>query len=142
MTECIFCKILRGTALASIVLHDERCCAFMDIHPLNPGHVVIVPTYHASSLADLDDISGAAMFQAALRIVRALRRSPIVSDGFNVFLADGAVAGQDVFHVHLHVRPRRVGDGFGSRYPADWSTRAWPSRTALDAVAQEIRQHL
>jgi len=140
MTACVFCDILAFESPSSVVFRDDLCCAFMDIHPVNPGHVLIVPTDHAASLAELDERSGAHMFQIAQRIAGALRRSGLRCEGVNLFLADGSAAGQEVFHVHLHILPRYRGDGFGFRFGPDYDRR--PAREDLDATAHQIRARL
>ncbi len=112
---CIFCAIVAGEAPSSRVYDDDRVVAFMDIRPASPGHLLVVPRRHATYLADLDPEDGAAMFRAAQRIAAAVRASDLRPEGINLFLADGEVAGQEVFHVHLHVLPRHHGDGFGVR---------------------------
>jgi histidine triad (HIT) family protein len=137
VSTCVFCDILAGKLLSSIVFRDDLCCAFMDIRPVNPGHVLVIPTYHASSLAELDEESGARMFRAAQRIAEAMRRSGLKCEGVNLFLADGAAAGQEIFHVHLHVVPRYAGDGFGLRFGPDYGSR--PGRAKLDEIAGKIR---
>ena len=132
--SCVFCRIVAGEAPASVVFEDELTLAFMDIRPVTPGHLLVVPRDHATHLADLPAATGGAMTQTAMRCAAALRASAIETDGINLFLADGAAAGQVVFHTHLHVLPRSVGDGFGLsiRYgPA-------PSRAALDEQASQI----
>lgn len=138
--SCVFCKIISGQAPASVVYEDELVLAFMDIQPVNPGHVLITPRVHASLLADLDPEVGGYLFRVAMRLAAALRRSPVRCEGINLFLADGAVAGQQVGHVHLHVVPRFQGDGFGLHFGPDYARR--PSRETLDEVAVAIRQEL
>jgi histidine triad (HIT) family protein len=140
MSTCVFCDIVAGKAPASIVLKDDLCCALMDIRPVNPGHTLVIPTCHASFLAELDEASGAHMFSIAQRIAQALRRSGLRCEGVNLYLADGAAAGQEVFHVHLHVLPRYTGDGFGLRFGPAYGHR--PNRAELDDVAGRIRQAL
>jgi len=142
MSTCIFCDILAGKLPSSIVFQDDLCCAFMDIQPVNPGHVLIIPTYHAPSLAELDEKSGARMFNIAQRMAKALRirNSGLRCEGVNIFLADGAAAGQDVFHVHLHVFPRYTDDGFGFRFGPEYGHR--PTRAELDGIAGKIRRAL
>jgi histidine triad (HIT) family protein len=80
-------------------------------------------------------VTGARMFMVAMRLARALRASGLCCEGINLFLADGEAAFQEVFHTHLHVIPRFVGDTF--RIDADWSST--PSRAELDDVATRIR---
>ena len=136
MDDCIFCAIVAGRAPASVVHADERCTAFMDIQPVNAGHVLVVPNRHAVFLADLDPEDGARMFRVAQRIAGALRVSGLRCEAVNLFLADGEAAGQDVFHVHLHVIPRYLGDGFGLRFSPTYGTR--PPRAELDRIARQI----
>jgi histidine triad (HIT) family protein len=112
----------------------------MDIQPVNAGHMLIIPTRHASSLAELDEESGAHMFRVAQRVAKALRNSGLKCEGVNLFLADGAAAGQEVFHVHLHVLPRYAGDGFGFRFGPQYGHR--PTRTELDEIADKIGRAL
>jgi histidine triad (HIT) family protein len=132
---CAFCQIVAGAVPASKVHEDEQVLAILDIHPVNPGHVLVLPKQHHPSLEDLPEAVGARLFTIAQRTATAIRRSGLRCEGVRFTLADGAAAGQDVFHLHLHVIPRFVGDSY--RVIADWS--ASPSREELDAVAQTIR---
>lgn len=131
---CIFCGIARGEAEASLVHEGPRTLAFLDIAPVTPGHLLVVPRAHASSLSELDPDDGSEMFRVAQRLAAALRRSGLRCEGVNLFLADGAAAGQEVFHAHLHVLPRYDGDGFGvhARFGS-------PSRDQLDDHAATLR---
>jgi diadenosine tetraphosphate (Ap4A) HIT family hydrolase len=140
MPGCIFCEIVAGRAPANFVYRDERCVAFMDIQPITPGHLLVVPVQHAASLAELDLGAGEHVFQVAQRMAAALRRSGIRCEGIDLFLADGAVAGQTVFHVHMHVIPRFAGDGFGLRFPPGYGRR--PAGAELDAQAAQIAAQL
>ncbi|GAB4579926.1 MAG: HIT family protein [Anaerolineales bacterium] len=137
MTDCIFCKILAGELPASFVYRDETCAAFMDIQPINPGHVLVIPHRHAANLAELDPAIGGQLFQIGQQIAAALYASGIPCEGVNYFLADGEAAGQEVFHVHLHVFPRFEGDGFGLKLSPKYFQL--PEREELDRVAQRIR---
>ena len=137
MTDCIFCRIAEGRAPASVVYDDERALAFMDIRPVNPGHLLVIPRAHAAGLSDLDPEVGAHLFKVAMRVAAALRCSGVQCEGVNLFLADGKVAFQEVFHVHLHVIPRFAGDGFRLKFGPDYGRQ--PSRSALDEMAANIR---
>ena len=110
-TPCPFCDIIAGKLPASIVYRDDQCFAFMGINPINPGHVLVAPLRHAAGLAELDEPSGAHLFTIAQRIAGAQRARLPECRGVNLLLADGKAAGQEVFHVHLHVIPRRENDG-------------------------------
>jgi histidine triad (HIT) family protein len=136
-TGCVFCAIASGHADASVVYSDEHVVAFMDIRPVTRGHLLVVPRRHFVGLTDLDPEDGARMFRTGQRMAAALRRSALPSEGVNLFLADGRVAGQEVFHVHLHVLPRNRGDGF--RVSADWR---FPPRDELDEHAATLRAAL
>ena len=135
MDGCVFCEIVAGESPASIVHEDDRALACMDIRPVTSGHLLVVPTRHATYLADLDEESGGHLFRVGMRLAGALRGSGLRCEGINLFLADGAAARQEVFYVHLHVFPRFAGDAF--RIDADWSVA--PPCAELDAIAARIR---
>ena len=107
--DCIFCKILAGESDVSLVYQDEICTATMDIQPVNPGHMLVIPNRHAAYLADLKEEEGAQIFRVAQRLAAALRQSGVKCEGVNFFLADGEAAMQEIFHLHLHVFPRYQG---------------------------------
>ena len=133
--SCVFCEIIAGRAESSLAYEDEHVIAFMDIRPLTPGHVLVVPRVHADCLEALDEELGARLFRVGHRLARALRRSGLPCEGVNLFLADGEAAFQEVFHVHLHVLPRTPRDGF--RIKAAWRR---PGRAELDLAAEQVRQ--
>ena len=135
--KCIFCEILAGRAEASFLYRDEVVAAFMDIRPVNAGHVLVIPIRHAASLAELDEGDGRQMFSVAQRVAAALRKSGMPCEGVNLFLADGQAAGQEVWHVHLHVFPRFSGDGHHMRFsPAYFMPH---TRDEMEATAEKIR---
>ena len=136
MDRCVFCEIVGGRSPSSVVFRDERCVAFMDIQPVNPGHLLVVPIEHAAILSELDEDVGAHVFRVAQRLASALRASGLRCEGINLLLADGEAAGQDVFHVHLHVFPRFNGDGFGLRFGPNYANK--PNRQELEAAAQRV----
>ena len=109
----------------------------MDIQPVNPGHVLVIPRVHAAYLSELDKEIGAHLFRVAMQVGEALRRSGVRCEGVNLFLADGEAAGQELFHVHLHVSPRFADDGFGLRHGPNNFLMA--SRSSLEAIAQQIK---
>jgi len=135
---CIFCTIARREASASIVCEDERTLAFLDIRPINPGHTLVIPKAHAAMLADLSPEDGGGIFRTGMRVAAALRGSGVRCEGVNFHLADGEVAGQEIFHVHLHVYPRYSGDGVGLRMGPRYG--AMPSRAELDGRATTMRK--
>ena len=140
MGNCKYCDIVSNKSLATFVHREEYVSVFMDIQPINTGHLLVVPNAHASYLADLDPDTGAQMFRVAQEMAQSLRCSGLKCEGVNLFLADGKAAMQDVFHVHLHVIPRFNGDGFGLTLPDDYSKK--PSRSEIELAAEGIRNAL
>ncbi len=132
---CIFCEIVAGRAGASVVYEDDRVLAFLDLFPIVEGHILVIPKAHAAYLADMDAEDGAQVFRVGQMLAQAVRDSGVRCEGVNLFLSDGAVAGQEVFHVHLHVLPRYTGDRFGLRIEG----RGSPTREELAAIAERIR---
>jgi diadenosine tetraphosphate (Ap4A) HIT family hydrolase len=135
MPECVFCRLVSGQAEVSVVYEDERTMAFMDIEPFVPGHVIVVPRRHAERLADLDVEDGAQLFRVGQLAAAALRASDLRCEGVNFLLADGAAAGQDVFHTHLHVFPRHPDDGLEVQVSPSRSVR---QRDELDQTARAL----
>jgi histidine triad (HIT) family protein len=138
MSDCIFCRILAGELPATFLHRDELVAAFMDIQPVNPGHLLVVPVRHGAGLGDIDAATAARLMEVAHVMTAALRASGLRCEGVNLFLADGEAAMQEVFHVHLHVFPRWKGDGFGLRFGPNYADR--PSRAELEAAASRIRE--
>jgi histidine triad (HIT) family protein len=108
--QCIFCKIVRKVAPAHVVHEDERTLVFMDLFPAADGHVLIIPKRHATNLLDCEDADLAAVGARSRRVADAMRRV-LGLEGIGVFQLNGAVAGQTVFHYHVHLIPRRRGEG-------------------------------
>lgn len=140
MSHCIFCEILAGHAEGSFVYRDDLCAAFLDIHQPTAGKLLVVPNRHATYLADLPAETGGHMFEVAQQLAAAQRRSGLPCEGVNLFLSDGRAAGQDVFHVHLHVLPRFAGDGIVLRFGPGHDH--YPPRAELERLAAQIRTGL
>ncbi len=144
LRECGFCRIVAGKAEGSFLFRDERVAAFMDIMPVNTGHLLVIPIRHAVHLSDLDPADGARIFEVGQSLAAALRESDgtggLKCEGVNFFLADGERAGQEVPHVHLHVIPRFRGDGFSLKLPPGYGRRV--ARSELDRIAAAIKAGL
>lgn len=140
MENCIFCQIVEGKIPASIVYRDNLCVAFMDIKPINPGHVLVIPIKHSTYIEEMDKETGERMFTVAKQIAGGLKKTTIKHEGYDLFLANGESAGQEVFHVHLHIIPRYKGDGFGFKFGPNYNNP--PKRDELEKTAKEIREHL
>ena len=133
--DCTFCDLIKGAAEVSICHEDADAIAFMDIQPVNPGHVLVVPREHYSSLLDVPPEIGVHLFRETMRLAAAVRRVTGCDD-MNLVVNSGAAAGQDEPHYHVHIIPRRPEDGFGIPLPFDGSVM--PDRTQLDAMAARI----
>jgi len=111
MKNCVFCKIAAGEIPARKIYEDELVLAFMDISPINKGHVLVVPKAHHTSVATIQEDLAGRIFLVASRLGVAMKRG-LEADGYNLHLSDGTCAGQVVMHAHMHVVPRWTDDGF------------------------------
>lgn len=109
---CIFCAIVNDPSQSEVVWEDETALAFMDISPTTAGHVLVIPREHHTALTDLPPETAAHMMRVGQRIAQGLRASELNCQGINLWLSEGAVAFQEIFHSHLHVVPRYEDDGF------------------------------
>ena len=137
MADCIFCKIASGAVPAAKIYEDDLVFAFLDIGPINPGHVLVIPKEHHESASTIPEATAGRMFRVGARIGIALKRLDAY-DAYNLHLADGTAAGQVVMHAHLHVIPRGVNDQF------HWNWRQIPYEVdaAKEALQAEIQKHL
>ena len=110
MTDCVFCKIAEGNALASIVYEDDNFIALMDAYPLTEGHCLVIPKSHAVRLDDLNAKHRAKLFNIGHKIVEAQKKIGLGVHGTNILLNDGKAANQTIPHLHLHLIPRSSGD--------------------------------
>jgi histidine triad (HIT) family protein len=134
-TQCTFCDLIQGAAEVSVCHEDADSIAFMDIQPVNAGHVLVVPRAHYNSLLDVPTEIGLHLFQVTMKLAGAIRRVTGCDD-MNIVVNSGAAAGQDEPHYHVHIIPRRMNDGFDISLPFNGS--AMPDRTVLDAVAVQL----
>jgi histidine triad (HIT) family protein len=101
MDDCIFCKIIKGEAPSYIVDENADVLVFLSLD----NHPLVVPRQHVEALYDLDDATGAALMRETVRVTRALKEG-LACDGVYLTQANGSAAGQDVFHLHIHLYPR------------------------------------
>ena len=113
---CIFCKIVQGQLPSAKVLETDEAVAFLDIHPVIPGHTLLVPRAHHAHLSDLPDLIAAHAGSLLPRLCRAIRAAT-GADGLNVIVNHGRAAGQTIDHCHWHIIPRFEDD------PVNWP---WP----------------
>lgn len=130
--HCIFCDLINGAGEVSICYEDSSAIAFMDIQPVNLGHVLVVPREHFESLSDIPAELAMHLFEVALHLSPIVRRLH-GADDLNIVVNSGTHAGQNVFHYHVHLIPRKEGDGFDIQLP--FAGSEMPDRTLLDAMA-------
>lgn len=136
MDNCVFCKIVRGEIPATVVLQDEHALVFMDIGSVNPGHMLVAAKPHIENLQGMDETLAGALFRAASKAAKAIEKV-FKPAGISVYQANGAAAGQTVFHAHIHVLPRWENDGLTFTWPVKN-----PSREELEKVAAQLRAAL
>ena len=109
----------------------------MDIHPINEGHLLVVPNRHVERFTELTEDEAGDLFSTGQKILKALQKSDVRCEGANLFLSDGSVAGQEVDHSHLHVVPRFIGDGqrIGFKHASN------VSKERLNAIASSIGEN-
>ncbi len=119
--NCIFCHIASGKVPAKKVYEDEKVLAFLDINPAAPGHLLLIPKEHQAILPQIPDEDVAHMFRVSKKLSNMLLRSLQVK-GTNIFVANGAVAGQKAPHFMIHIIPRSEGDGINLSLPENEAT--------------------
>src|SRR3989344_1406990 len=111
MNDCLFCKIIAGEIPAQEVYEDDTVIAFLDIHPVNIGHTLVIPKEHSVNLYDTPDETLAHTMVIVKKLSVAVKEAT-GADGINIEMNNEPVAGQIIFHPHLHIVPRFSGDGF------------------------------
>ncbi len=108
--DCVFCKIINGEIPSEKVYENDKVYAFMDINPLNDGHVLIVPKSHAGTIHEIGEDDFLAVMSATHKLAAAVRKA-LNPDGINLMQLNGKAANQVVPHLHVHIVPRWSGDG-------------------------------
>jgi histidine triad (HIT) family protein len=116
VAECMFCEIMAGRAAADVVYENDLTVAFIDPRQHNPGHVLVVPRMHISDIRHLDPQTGAGLMETLIKIAGAVDRA-FPNEGMSLWHSIGPAAFQEVPHMHVHVHPRRIGDGLLRVYP-------------------------
>lgn len=131
--DCIFCRIVAGEIPSHRVYENDSTLAFLDINPAMRGHTLVIPKEHAPDLHSIAPESLDAVMRTTQVVARILHTG-LQADGINIVQNNGAAAGQEIFHYHVHVLPRRTDDK---------ALRLWrPGATdhgALSALAAELR---
>jgi histidine triad (HIT) family protein len=133
--DCVFCEIASGERDGHVVWSDDVAVAFLDRRPLFPGHTLVVPRRHVVTLADLDPDEIGPYFRRVQLIAGVM---PEALDAGGTFVANNNVVSQSVAHLHVHVVPRRRGDGLRGFF---WPRHEYAVGEA-EAAASALRRAL
>jgi histidine triad (HIT) family protein len=136
---CKFCKIARKELSSSRIYEDEDVMAFLDIRPLNEGHTLVIPKKHYETIYNAPDEEIGHLFKIVKKVACAVKKS-VGAEGITISQHNERAAGQDIFHVHVHVLPRYEGQKLPRREEA--LTLPEASREKLDEVARKIKLHI
>jgi histidine triad (HIT) family protein len=131
MDDCLFCKISAKQIPSMPVYEDDAVYAFLDIHPVNPGHVLVVPKKHSSGLHDADAETLHRVIEAVQKVAKAVMEA-LGTDGFNIEENNGTIAGQVIPHLHFHIVPRRQDDGL----------KHWPGHAYAEGEAEQVAKRV
>jgi len=134
--SCIFCRIAQKQIPSSLVYEDEKVMAFLDIRPLNEGHTLVIPKEHYENIFDIPQQLIAYLHGITKRVALAVEKAT-QADGISIIQQNGKAAGQDIFHLHVHVIPRYEGQKLPS-----FSEISEADREKLSQTVAKIRKYL
>jgi len=134
---CIFCLIVSGTAPCVWLAETETSLAFMDIHPANDGHCLVIPKEHFETVFEIPPDIFAALGRLTVRVATAVHEV-LRPPGLSLVQANGGAAHQTVPHLHIHILPRQDDDGL----LLNWDRTKEGESTRIAEVAEQIRRHL
>lgn len=137
MSDCIFCKIIAKEIPATVVHEDNDVLVFMDIGPIVKGHALVISKKHYDPVTETPDEMVAKLHVVAKRIADA-QMNGLAADGVNIMQNNGAAAGQEVAHIHVHVIPRFSGDG----HHWNWNAKKYDDFEEMNELAEKLRQKL
>ncbi len=115
MSDCIFCKIINGEIPSATIYENEEFKVILDRFPANEGHILILPKVHSANIFEIDPQLAGRLFTLATKIAKEMKRT-LGLEHLNVMQNNGTVAGQTVYHFHLHLIPRYKNDGITIAY--------------------------
>lgn len=134
--DCIFCKIITKDLPARIVYEDDQAMAFLDINPINKGHLLVVPLKHAPDFTSTTPAELANLIQVVQKVARGMTKA-LGTDDYNIGLNNGQDAGQLIPHVHFHLIPRFPNDGL-----KHWPDKKYDSDQEMAEIAEKIRKEI
>ena len=132
--SCIFCKIVKKEAPASIAYEDEKVIAFMSVPPINIGHTLVIPKMHYENIYEIPEDEVAYLYKIVKKLSHAVQKA-VNAEGIRLIQNNGATAGQVIFHLHVHIIPMNKDQPWGHRLENRLAD-------ALKADAEKIRQSL
>jgi histidine triad (HIT) family protein len=130
---CVFCRIVEGSVPSRKVYEDEYAYAFLDWAAVAPGHTLVIPRQHVADIWGISKVGAGRLMEAVHEVARLLGER-LHPDGMTISQANRHAGGQDVFHIHVHLIPRYIGDGLIRRWEA-----SSPSEPELDAVLDRLQ---
>ena len=137
MNDCIFCKIANKEIPATVVYEDAEVLVFMDIGPIIKGHALVISKEHYDPVTKTPDAVLAKLHLTAKRVAQA-QMNGLGADGVNIIQNNGAAAGQEVSHIHVHVIPRFNDDG----HHWNWNAKKYESFDEMTELAEKMLKHL
>ncbi|WP_418751774.1 HIT family protein [Frisingicoccus sp.] len=134
--DCIFCKIANGEIPSSTIYEDDLFRVILDLSPATKGHALILPKKHMANIFEMDEETAEKVFVLASRIAKAMKEA-LNCDGLNIVQNNGEIAGQTVFHFHMHIIPRYNDDG----QQINWVPKA-SEAAERDMIAEQIKNVL
>ena len=132
--DCIFCKIVANQIPSTRIAEDDKTIAFMDINPAADGHVLIIPRCHAANIFEICENDLSATVICAAKVAKAVQRA-FQPDGVSMIQANGKGAAQSVFHFHIHIIPRKIGD----ELKVNWGPKPG-DMTRIEQAAKRIKK--
>ena len=138
--ECIFCKIALKKIKTNIIIENDKAMAFLDAFPLSKGHTLVIPKAHYSKIQELDENSSQSVFNLVWKISNPIEKATGVNST-TIAIHNGKEAGQEIPHVHIHLIPRKRGDGAG---PVHSMFRNKPDVNSFDmsSLVEDIKRNL
>ncbi len=131
--DCIFCKIANKQADATIVYEDAHTLAFLDIHPLNPGHALVIPKKHYTNMLEMPVDEAGRVFVSVAKVMKGVEQAS-KADGISVGQSNGRAASQEVFHMHVHIIPR-----FNHEMMGGFPNRKQMHRSELEELGRKVK---
>ena len=131
-TDCIFCKIVKGEIPSTKILETEKSYCFLDINPINPGHLLVIPKEHYVTIFEMPDDILADLIVNVRKLSEAVYKA-VSAEGINVVQNNYRAAGQLIDHAHFHIIPRFSNDGF---------LTSWPGKPANPADLNKVKEKI